>query len=61
MTYCNYAAPHTTQHGWTPLIWAAHGGHTECMRLLLGAGADKGAKDNVRVMWMVEYDGFCFV
>jgi ankyrin repeat protein len=54
MTLCNSATPDTIQHGWTPLTWAAHGGHTECARLLLGAGADKGAKDNVRAMWVVE-------
>ena len=38
-----------SQDGWTALIWAAWNGHTECVRLLIDAGADKDAKDQVRV------------
>ena len=32
----------------TALIRAAEEGHADCVRLLLDAGADKNAKDNVR-------------
>ena len=37
-----------TQYGCTAMIAAAHAGHTECVRLLLDAGADKNAKACVR-------------
>jgi hypothetical protein len=37
------------QGGWTALIRAARFGHTDCVRLLLDAGADKEAKDHVRI------------
>ena len=36
------------QNGVTPLMQAAENGNTDCMRLLLEAGVDKNAKDNVR-------------
>jgi hypothetical protein len=36
------------QEGRTALVWAAHCGHADCARLLLDAGADKNAKDEVR-------------
>ncbi len=36
------------QDGYTALIWAARNGHADCARLLLHAGADKNAKNNVR-------------
>ena len=36
------------QYGWTALIRAAESGHVDCTRLLLDAGADKDAKNNVR-------------
>ena len=36
------------QYGGTALIGAARFGHADCARLLLDAGADKEAKDNVR-------------
>jgi hypothetical protein len=37
-----------TQDGWTALISAAQEGHTDCARLLVKAGANKEAKNNVR-------------
>ena len=33
------------QDNWTPLIWAANGGQTGIVRLLLAAGADVEVKD----------------
>ncbi len=36
------------QNGYTALICAAMNGHVDCARLLLDAGADKNAKNNVR-------------
>ena len=38
------------QEDCTALIIAAHRGHTDSIRLLLDAGADKEAKDNVRAL-----------
>ena len=37
------------QRGRTALIWAATEGKADCVRLLLNAGADKEATDEVRV------------
>ena len=37
------------QRGYTPLIWAAAVDRADCARLLIDAGADKDAKDSVRV------------
>ena len=34
----------------TPLLWAAVHGRTDCVRLLIDAGADKEATDMVRVL-----------
>ncbi len=42
-----------SQLGWAALIYAAESGHAECARLLIDAGADKDAKNDVRV-------GHCF-
>ncbi len=39
----------SAQIGSTALIFAAHNGRADCVRLLLDAGADKDAKDKVRV------------
>ena len=36
-----------SQDGWTALILAAANGKEGCVKLLLDAGADKEAKDNV--------------
>ena len=38
-----------SQNGSTALMYAAVYGHTDCVRLLIDAGADKDAKDWVRV------------
>jgi hypothetical protein len=42
-------APLYAQAGSTALIWSATYGHAECARLLMDAGANKEAKDNVRL------------
>jgi ankyrin repeat protein len=47
------AAAIESQYGWTALIFAADGGHADCARLLIDAGADKEAKDSVRVSRML--------
>ena len=36
-----------SQSGWTALIGAAGSGHVNCVPLLLDAGADAGAQDEV--------------
>jgi hypothetical protein len=36
------------QHGSTVLMFVAENGRADCARLLIDAGAKKGAKDNVR-------------
>ncbi len=38
------------KRGWTALFYAAWNGRTDCMRLLVKAGADKKIKDDVRVL-----------
>ncbi len=38
------------QNGWTALVWAAHMGHADCVRLLLDAGANKDTMNNVRAI-----------
>ncbi len=42
-----------SQSGSTALFLASDAGHTECVRLLIDAGADKEAKDQVLI-------GYCF-
>jgi ankyrin repeat protein len=37
-----------SQSGWTALINAGYMGHAECVRLLIDAGANKDARNNVR-------------
>ena len=44
-----------TQYGKTALILASSLGRTEIVKLLVGAGADKGAKDNVSTMYVVRW------
>ena len=39
---------YNSQYGWTALIWAALKSHTDCLRLLIDAGANKDARDDVR-------------
>jgi hypothetical protein len=41
-----------TQDGRTALMCASESGQTDCVRLLLDAGADMNAKDKVRVFLM---------
>jgi hypothetical protein len=36
------------QDRWTALICAVANGHADCVRLLIDAGVDKDAKDDVR-------------
>ena len=38
------------QDGCTPLLRAAYNGHVDVVRLLVDAGAEKEAKDEVRVV-----------
>jgi ankyrin repeat protein len=38
-----------SQNGWTALIRAAERGRTDCVRLLIDAGADKDVRNNVRI------------
>lgn len=38
---------YATHSGKTPLLWASHGGHTECVRLLLEHGASVRFEDEV--------------
>jgi hypothetical protein len=44
-----------SQSEWTALMNSAFGGHVECVQLLINAGAEKEASDNVRfemqLMW----------
>ena len=51
---------HTRAQGrWTALIYAAAEGHADCVRLLLDAGADKDAKDQVRASGRVVWRWAC--
>ena len=50
------------QHRLTALILTAANGHTDCVRLLLGAGADHGATDDVRrVLSILNFECACFL
>ena len=40
-----------SQWGETALSKAAESGHTDCVRLLLDAGADRDTKNEVRYHW----------
>ena len=50
-SFCYYGVclplPLCFKDGFTALIWASAYGHTAIVELLLGAGADKEAKNNV--------------
>ncbi len=46
------------QIGMTALMNSASGGHVDCMRVLLDAGADKEAKDNVRFVFVCNICGW---
>ena len=46
LTFC-FCFALLLQSGWTGLHWAADYGHTEVVSLLLGAGANKEARDKV--------------
>ena len=48
------------QYGSTALICATQSGHAECVRLLIDAGADKEAKDVVRVGRCFADESSCF-
>ena len=48
------------QDGFTALIKAAMNGRAECMRLLIDAGANKEARDRVRVGRCFTGMPFCF-
>jgi hypothetical protein len=57
-----------TQNGSSSLMWAAACGHAVCVRLLLDAGADKEAKNNVRMQYSASavecacvFEGMCFL
>jgi ankyrin repeat protein len=51
----------SAQEGKTALMWAAEKGHSDCVQLLLDAGADKKAKCNAwvrfgrRLMWLIVF------
>jgi hypothetical protein len=45
---CGPRCSYTAQNKLTALIWAAKSGHADLVRLLLDAGVDKNAKDDVR-------------
>ena len=47
-TACVYMVLTHTQDGFTALMCAAQEGHTDCLKALLEAGADKDAKSPVR-------------
>jgi hypothetical protein len=49
MWLCVSLAAHLShsQAGRTALIWAAHNGQVNCVRLLMNGGADKNAQDKV--------------
>ena len=46
------------QKGLTALMWASAHGHADCVRLLLDAGADRDAVDNVRRL-VISWTCFC--
>ena len=50
-----------SESGQTALLLAAGSGHTECVRLLIDAGADKNAKNNVRCRSLLFQGVFSFI
>ena len=51
------------QKGCTALMWAAKDAHIDCVRLLVEAGADKDAKNKVRlfIVALILYLEFTFI
>ena len=39
----------SSPHQWTPLHWAARGGHNDTVKYLIQAGADVNVKENIGV------------
>jgi ankyrin repeat protein len=55
------ASPSHAQNGSTALMHAAAEGRTDCVQLLLGAGADINAKANVRGRFAASEFTFAFI
>ncbi len=56
-----YALLCQTQYGHAALILASANGRADCVRLLIDAGADKEAKNNVRHLMIRFPQRFCFL
>ena len=58
---CDCGGESDSQSGYTALIEAASRGHADCVRMLVDAGADKDARDNVRRRSLLCYSAFIFL